>query len=46
MVGLSSLKSMQINELWLDGNPVCQNYDEAGYMQAVKEICPTIKKLV
>lgn len=45
MVGLSSLKSMQINELWLDGNPVCQNYDEAGYMQAVKEICPTIKKL-
>ncbi|XP_044730983.1 nuclear RNA export factor 1-like [Chrysoperla carnea] len=45
MVKLFPLKSMNIQELWLDGNPVCQNYAENGYVLAIKEICPNIERL-
>lgn len=45
MVALSPLKNMKITELWLDGNPVCNHYDEINYIQAIKEVCPTIEKL-
>lgn len=37
---------MQITELWLTGNPLCSKYDEYTYVQAVKEVCPKIEKLV
>lgn len=37
---------MPITELWLEGNPLCDKYDEHTYIQAVKEICPKIVKLV
>lgn len=37
---------MQITELFLDGNPICDLYDEYTYVQAVKEVCPKIEKLV
>lgn len=46
MISLSALKNMQIKELWLDGNPLCQNYPETAYIDAVREICPAITKLV
>ncbi|KAF5294243.1 hypothetical protein FQR65_LT10829 [Abscondita terminalis] len=42
---LNILKSMQITELYLDGNPLCDLYDEYTYVQAVKEVCPKIEKL-
>lgn len=45
MTALVPLKNMKITELWLDGNPVCNDYDEINYIQAVKEICPKIEKL-
>lgn len=45
MISLAVLKNMHITELWLDGNPVCKNYDELRYIQAVKEVCPHLEKL-
>lgn len=45
MICLSALKNMQVKELWLDGNPLCQTYGEVGYIDAVREVCPTITKL-
>ncbi|KAF5302375.1 hypothetical protein FQA39_LY10414 [Lamprigera yunnana] len=42
---LNILKTMKITELFLDGNPVCDLYDEYTYVQVIKEVCPKIEKL-
>ncbi|XP_025831545.1 nuclear RNA export factor 1 isoform X3 [Agrilus planipennis] len=42
---LTILSSLSIHDLWLDGNPLCDEYDEYTYVQAVKEVCPQIEKL-
>ncbi|KAK5643390.1 hypothetical protein RI129_007235 [Pyrocoelia pectoralis] len=42
---LNILKTMQITELHLGGNPLCDLYDENTYVQAVREVCPKIQKL-
>lgn len=42
---LNILKTMQITDLYLEGNPLCDLYDEYTYVQAVKEVCPKIEKL-
>ncbi|XP_043290127.1 nuclear RNA export factor 1-like isoform X1 [Venturia canescens] len=43
---LSSLKNLSIEELLLDGNPLCENYaTEKRYIEAAKLYCPHLKKL-
>lgn len=42
---LKCLSNLPITELFLDGNPLCDKYDEMSYVQAVKEICPKLEKL-
>lgn len=42
---LRPLKNMKLTEIWLDGNPICNNYNEVDYIQAIKETCPTIEKI-
>lgn len=43
---LKSLSNLPITELYLDGNPLCDKYDEMSYVQIVKDVCPKIEKLV
>lgn len=43
---VDSLKQLQLTELWLDGNPLCDKYDELTYIKGIKEICPKMEKLV
>lgn len=43
---LEPLTQLKITELWLEGNPLCDNYDEHTYIQRIKEYCPKIEKLV
>lgn len=43
---LVSLKNFSIEELWLDGNPLCENYANAKrYTEATKLYCPRLRKL-
>lgn len=43
---LAPLKQLKITDLWLDGNPLCESYDELSYIQRVKEFCPHIERIV
>ncbi|XP_029052309.1 nuclear RNA export factor 1-like [Osmia bicornis bicornis] len=38
---LAALKDLRITKLWLDGNPLCENYSNSKqYIQSVKRYCP------
>ncbi|XP_011501522.1 PREDICTED: nuclear RNA export factor 1-like [Ceratosolen solmsi marchali] len=43
---LQPLKTLSITELWIDGNPLCENYSSASqYVEAVKHYCSSVYKL-
>lgn len=43
---LEPIKTLNIVELWLDGNPLCDNYSSPKkYIEAVREYCPQLHKL-
>lgn len=46
METLTPLRSLHITELWLDGNPLCENYSNpAQYIESAKRYCPYLIKL-
>lgn len=43
---LSPLKNLKIIKLWLDGNPLCENYSSAKqYIKSAKKYCPHLQEL-
>ncbi|XP_063904819.1 nuclear RNA export factor 2-like [Zophobas morio] len=42
---LEYLQHFNLTELWLEGNPLCDLYDEYNYVQQVIKYCPKIEKL-
>ncbi|XP_022902675.1 nuclear RNA export factor 1-like isoform X2 [Onthophagus taurus] len=44
-IDASYFKDLNITELWLDGNPICDDYDEYSYPRAIREMIPTLEKL-
>lgn len=43
---LAPLKNNPLREIWLDGNPLCENYSSPEkYIEAVKKYCPNLLKL-
>ena len=43
---LEPIKTLNVIELWLDGNPVCENYSSASqYVESIRQYCPTLHKL-
>jgi nuclear RNA export factor len=43
---LEPLKTLNITELWIDGNPLCENYSSASqYVEAVRNYCSHMYKL-
>ncbi|XP_076652147.1 nuclear RNA export factor 1 [Halictus rubicundus] len=43
---LSPLKNMPIVKLWLDGNPLCENYSKPKqYIESAKKYCPNLIQL-
>lgn len=45
MSGILHLKELNVKELWLDGNSLCDNYDEYSYGQTAREYLPSLEKL-
>lgn len=46
MSALAPLKSLEIIKLWLDGNPLCENYSTAKqYVESAKRYCPHLQEL-
>lgn len=46
MNALTPLKNLTITKLWLDGNPLCENYSSVNqYIESVKKYCPHIQEL-
>ncbi|XP_043481942.1 nuclear RNA export factor 1-like [Leptopilina heterotoma] len=43
---LAPLKNIPLTELWLDGNPLCENYSSPEkYVEAMRKFCPHLVKL-
>nr|XP_033327335.1 nuclear RNA export factor 2-like [Megalopta genalis] len=43
---LTPLKNMPITKLWLDGNPLCENYSKPKqYIESAKKYCPYLVQL-
>ncbi|EFA01773.2 nuclear RNA export factor 2 [Tribolium castaneum] len=42
---LKHLSNFDITELWLEGNPLCDLYDEHSYVEQMVKYCPKIEKL-
>lgn len=42
---LNTLKKLELTELWLNENPLCDNFDEYAYVTTIKELLPTVQKL-
>ncbi|GJQ65379.1 hypothetical protein Trydic_g7489 [Trypoxylus dichotomus] len=42
---IENMKHLQITELWLDGNPICDNYTEITYGKAMKDRLTKLEKL-
>ncbi|EZA53877.1 Nuclear RNA export factor [Ooceraea biroi] len=43
---LTPLKNLTITKIWLDGNPLCENYSSADqYVESVKRYCPHLEEL-
>lgn len=46
MSALAPLKNLEIIKLWLDGNPLCENYSTAKqYVESTKRYCPYLQEL-
>lgn len=46
MNALAPLKNLEIIKLWLDGNPLCENYSTAKqYVDSAKKYCPHLQEL-
>lgn len=46
MCALAPLKNLTIIKLWLDGNPLCENYwTEKQYVNSAKKYCPHLQEL-
>ncbi|XP_032667693.1 nuclear RNA export factor 1-like [Odontomachus brunneus] len=46
MCALAPLKNLPITKLWLDGNPLCENYwTEKQYVESAKKYCPHLQEL-
>lgn len=46
MSALAPLKNLPIKKLWLDGNPLCENYSTAKqYVESAKRYCPNLQQL-
>lgn len=46
MDALTPLKNLEIVKLWLDGNPLCENYSTANqYVESAKKYCPHLQEL-
>jgi len=46
MNALIPLKNLTITKIWLDGNPLCENYSSANqYVESVKKYCPHVDEL-
>ncbi|XP_071559202.1 nuclear RNA export factor 1 [Temnothorax nylanderi] len=46
MSALAPLKNLEIVRLWLDGNPLCENYSTAKqYVESAKKYCPYLQEL-
>lgn len=46
MSALVPLKNLEIIKLWLDGNPLCENYSTAKqYVESTKKYCPYLQEL-
>lgn len=46
MCALAPLKNLSITKLWLDGNPLCENYStEKQYVESAKKYCPHLQEL-
>ncbi|XP_043261033.1 nuclear RNA export factor 1-like [Colletes gigas] len=46
MESLAPLKNLNILKLWLDGNPLCENYSNSKqYIKSVKKYCPNLIQL-
>lgn len=46
MSALTPLKELEIIKLWLDGNPLCENYSTAKqYVKSAKTYCPYLQEL-
>lgn len=39
-------KGMKLNEIWLDGNPLCINLNECEYIKRIDNLIPSIRKVV
>ncbi|XP_029179105.1 nuclear RNA export factor 1-like [Nylanderia fulva] len=46
ITALAPLKNLEIIKLWLDGNPLCENYSTANqYVESARKYCPHIQEL-
>jgi len=46
MNALAPLKNLEITKLWLDRNPLCENYSTAKqYVESAKKYCPNLQEL-
>lgn len=42
---IDNMKHLHITELWLDGNPICDNYNEITYGKEIREHMEKLEKL-
>lgn len=46
MEALTPLRGLNITDIWLDGNPVCENYSSPEqYIESARRYCPDLTKL-
>lgn len=46
MEALTPLRALNITDIWLDGNPVCENYSSPEqYIESARRYCPHLSKL-
>ncbi|KAK9885790.1 hypothetical protein WA026_013659 [Henosepilachna vigintioctopunctata] len=45
MASLDTLKMLNLTELWLDGNPLCNNIDEYSYVEQIRTVLPKLVRL-
>ncbi|KAK9885789.1 hypothetical protein WA026_013658 [Henosepilachna vigintioctopunctata] len=42
---MKNLKLLNLTELWLDGNPLCDDYEELAYINTLRGIFPLLERL-
>lgn len=46
MEALTPLRALNVTDIWLDGNPVCENYSSPEqYIESARRYCPHLSKL-